>query len=154
MSEIHQRNYRWSWDSFKTRRDQRLKYIDCYVAEKLKKATKEQLETLEQLEHDLTFEDIRFYRSIAKSKLKREQVLIEKEAEKKKAETAKAGWWGWLRGAPASSSNGDGANDDNESLQMTEEQKKELYDAIEYDEDKAKIASAVDIPKDVNICII
>lgn len=32
---------------------------------------------------------------------------------------------------------------------MTEEQKKELFDAIEFDEDKASIASAVDVPKDV-----
>jgi hypothetical protein len=33
---------------------------------------------------------------------------------------------------------------------MTEEQKKELFDAIEYDEDKASISSAVDVPKDVS----
>lgn len=31
---------------------------------------------------------------------------------------------------------------------MSEEQKKELFDAIEFDEDKASIASAVDVPKD------
>lgn len=151
MAEIHDKNYRWSWDSFKTRRDQRLQYIDCYVADKLKKASKEQSETLAKLEYDLTFEDIRFYRSIAKSKLKREKVLLEKEAEKKKAEAAKAGWWGWLRGTNTSdSSTGNGDSDDNESIQMTEEQKKELYAAIEYEEDKADIASAVDVPKDVS----
>jgi vacuolar protein sorting-associated protein 13A/C len=32
---------------------------------------------------------------------------------------------------------------------MTSEQKKELYEAIEYDEDKASIASAVDLPQNV-----
>ena len=41
-------------------------------------------------------------------------------------------------------------DDDGGSIHMTEEQKKELFDAIEYDEDKATIASAVDIPKDVS----
>ena len=33
---------------------------------------------------------------------------------------------------------------------MTEEQKRELYDAIDYDEEKAAIAAAVDMPKDVS----
>lgn len=33
---------------------------------------------------------------------------------------------------------------------MTEEQKKELYDAIDYDEEKAAISAAVDMPKDVS----
>jgi vacuolar protein sorting-associated protein 13A/C len=34
---------------------------------------------------------------------------------------------------------------------LTEQQKKELYDAIDYDEDKAAIETAVDMPKDVSI---
>lgn len=33
---------------------------------------------------------------------------------------------------------------------MTEEQKNELYNAIEFDEDKMNIASSIDIPKDVS----
>lgn len=33
---------------------------------------------------------------------------------------------------------------------MTEDQKRELYDAIDYDEEKAAIAAAVDMPKDVS----
>ncbi|CAO0798122.1 unnamed protein product [Mucor circinelloides] len=149
LSEIHEKNYRWTWDHFKTRRDQRLQYIDCYIADKMKKATPEQLGALKKLEHDLSFEDIRFYRSIAKSKLRREKIRINKENEKKKAENAKVGWWGWLSGAtPASSKTEETADDDTGSIHITEEQKKELYDAIEYDEDKANIASAVDIPKD------
>lgn len=43
-------------------------------------------------------------------------------------------------------------SDETESIHMTEEQKKELYEAIEYDEEKAKITSAMNIPKDV-LCI-
>lgn len=34
---------------------------------------------------------------------------------------------------------------------MTEDQKRELYDAIDYDEEKAAIAAAVDMPKDVSL---
>ncbi|OAD04505.1 hypothetical protein MUCCIDRAFT_141025 [Mucor lusitanicus CBS 277.49] len=150
LSEIHEKNYKWTWDHFRKRRDQRLQYIECYIADKMKKATPEQLDALKQLEYDLSFEDIRFYRSIAKSKLRREKIRINKENEKKKAENAKVGWWGWLSGATpaANSQTQDTTDDDTGSIHITEEQKKELYDVIEYDEDKATIASAVDIPKD------
>lgn len=36
------------------------------------------------------------------------------------------------------------------NLVITEEQKQEFYDAIEYDEDKAAAAAAIDFPK--NVC--
>lgn len=168
LSEIHERNYKWTWDHFKKRRDQRLQYIECYMAEKLNKATPEQVKALEKLEYDLSFEDIRFYRSIAKSKLRREKVRIgkllwfsqkketgsdhclDKENQKKKAENAKVGWWGWLSGSAPAAPAEEGVDDDTGSIHMTEEQKKELFDAIEYDEDKAAIATAVDVPKDVS----
>lgn len=74
LSEVHERNYKWTWEHFKKRRDQRLKYIECYMADKTKKATPEQMKALEDLEYNLSFEDIRFYRSIAKSNLRREKV--------------------------------------------------------------------------------
>lgn len=83
LSEIHERNYKWSWDAFRTRRDQRVQYIECYMADKTKKITPEQTKALEKLEHDLSFEDIRFYRSLAKSKLRREKVRIGKWASKR-----------------------------------------------------------------------
>ena len=46
------------------------------MADKMKKATPEQIKALEDLEYLLSFEDIRFYRSIAKTKLRREKVRI------------------------------------------------------------------------------
>lgn len=155
LSEIKEKNHKWTWDHFRTRRDQRLQYIECYVADKTDKATPEQKNALTELERDLSFEDIRFYRSIAKSKLRRDKVRIEKENEKKKAENAKVGWWGWLSGGGGPAENNkleESSDDETGSIYMTEEQKKELFNAIEYDEDKASIASAVDVPKDV--CIV
>ncbi|KAI8884432.1 hypothetical protein K501DRAFT_332624 [Backusella circina FSU 941] len=144
LSEIHEQNYKWSWDHFKKRRDQRIEYIECYIAEKTNKATPEQKQRLSSLEWDLSFEDIRFYRSIAKSKIRREKIRIEKENEKKKVENANKGWFSsWF----ASSEPTDVDTSDTDSINMTLEQKKELYDVIEYDEDKASIASAVDLPK-------
>ncbi|KAG2223433.1 hypothetical protein INT45_001739, partial [Circinella minor] len=76
LSEIHDRNYRWTWDHFKKRRDDRLAYIDCYVSSELNRATPEQEEMLDELEHRLSYEDIRFYRSRAKSRLKREMAIL------------------------------------------------------------------------------
>ncbi|KAI8639786.1 hypothetical protein BD408DRAFT_476983 [Parasitella parasitica] len=154
LSEIHAKNYKWTWEHFKTRRDQRLQYIECYIAEKTKKATSENKAALKKLEHDLTFEDIRFYRSMAKSKLRREKIRIDRENEKKKAENAKVGWWGWISGATPANKTEETTEDETGSIQITEEQKRELYDAIEYDEDKAAIATAVDIPKDTKKFII
>ncbi|RCH94872.1 hypothetical protein CU097_000818, partial [Rhizopus azygosporus] len=150
LHEIHERHYKWSWDHFRTRRDQRLKYIECYMATKLNEATSEQTQALEQLERDLSFEDIRFYRSIAKGKLRKEKAKIDRENQKKKEENAKSSWWGWITGSSQSNSGDEHANDsdETESIHMTEEQKKELYEAIEYDEEKAKITSAMNIPKD------
>lgn len=76
LSEIHERNYQWTWDHFRTRRDQRRAYIECYVASKTKKATQEQEDKLAELERILSFDDIRFYRSLAKNQLKREKIKI------------------------------------------------------------------------------
>jgi vacuolar protein sorting-associated protein 13A/C len=78
LSEIHQQNYIWSWDHFRKRRDQRLEYIECYIADKTNSATPEQKERLSSLEWDLSFEDIQFYRRIAKSKIRREKIRIGK----------------------------------------------------------------------------
>lgn len=76
--------------------------------------------------------------------------FLDKKIEKKKAEDAKVGWWGWISGSkPTNNDQEDVDDDDAGSIHMTEEQKNELYNAIEFDEDKANIASAVDIPKDV-----
>jgi vacuolar protein sorting-associated protein 13A/C len=76
LDHIHERNYKWSWDHFKGRRDDRKQYISCYVANALGKATPQQKDALKKLELKLSFEDIRFYRSMAKSQLKRERAYI------------------------------------------------------------------------------
>ncbi|KAG1472650.1 hypothetical protein G6F56_001412 [Rhizopus delemar] len=141
LSEIHERNYKWSWDHFRKRRDQRVSYVECYMASQLKKATEKQAKDLEELEHALSFQDIRFYRSIAHVNLRKQKVQIEIETQKKKAENAKKSWWGWATGASSQST-------EDEPIQMTEEQKKEFYEAIEYDEDKINVSATSNLPKD------
>lgn len=78
LDHIHEKNYKWSWDHFKQRRDDRKQYISSYVANALGKSTAQQKDALKKLEQQLSFEDIRFYRSMAKSQLKRERATIGK----------------------------------------------------------------------------
>ncbi|KAG0748282.1 hypothetical protein G6F57_007048 [Rhizopus arrhizus] len=148
LSEIHEKKYKWSWDHFRTRRDQRVCYIECYVASKLNEASSEQTQELEKLERILSFEDIRFYRSIAKGKLKKKKAKIDRENKRKKEENAKSNWWGWITGSTNKPSESVDDDEGNEPIHLTEEQRKELYDAIEYEEDRASIVSSIDIPKD------
>ncbi|KAI9251543.1 hypothetical protein BY458DRAFT_17568 [Sporodiniella umbellata] len=150
LSEIHERNYKWSWDHFKTRRDQRIQYIECYVAFKLNKSTAEQNSILEDLERILSFEDIRLYRSMAKGKIRTKQLKIDLQNKKKKEENANKSWWGWITGSSKTTSDNETEESDEPDgdIQITEEQRQELYHAIEYEEDKSNIASSMDIPRD------
>ncbi|KAI7863890.1 hypothetical protein BDF14DRAFT_1998124 [Spinellus fusiger] len=142
LADIHDRNYRWSWEHFRKRRDERLAYVELYIDFKKNIADTNQLEVLEELERDLSFEDIRFYRSIAKSKLRRDKVKLEEE--NKRISAQNKGWLSsWWNGSSKQSH-----TEEDESLVMSAEQKQELYDAIEYNEDTVKIAATVDMPKD------
>ncbi|KAG1448789.1 hypothetical protein G6F56_008845 [Rhizopus delemar] len=76
LSEIHERNERWTWNRLKKRRDDRKAYIDCYVNYKFDKATPEELDQLQNLERELSFEDLRFYRSLARPKLRAEKARL------------------------------------------------------------------------------
>jgi vacuolar protein sorting-associated protein 13A/C len=54
-------------------------------------------------------------------------------------------WYGTSTQGPE-----DGSTDEN-TLEVTEEQRQELYDAIDWDEEKAVIAMAVDMPNEVSL---
>jgi vacuolar protein sorting-associated protein 13A/C len=85
LSKIHERNRRWSWDYFKERRDDRIRYIELFKKKKkqTEQLTTEETEELNKLEWKLNYEDMRFWRSLARSQLKKENVGV------KKTETAK-----------------------------------------------------------------
>jgi len=134
--EIHDRNYRWSWEALRNRRDDRKAYLDVYVKERLGSASPAESARFKELERKLDFEDIRFYRSIAAPTLRREKAIQErKHAKKAKSQT---GWLGslWY-----------GSSTTHEEVEvLTEEQRQELYDAIDYDEDD--VVPQIDFPKD------
>ncbi|KAL9537779.1 hypothetical protein MBANPS3_011470 [Mucor bainieri] len=156
LSEIHERNARWTWKRIKQRSEDRKLYLECYVQHKLDRASPEQLEKLHALERALSYEDLRFYRSLAKPKLRNEKARLaaieKKRKEEAAANRANQGWGisNWWYGANNNNNNNNAAQDEalNEDLVITEEQKLEFYDVIDYDADKAAIAASIDLPKD------
>ncbi|KAI8072416.1 hypothetical protein BC940DRAFT_233832 [Gongronella butleri] len=158
-SEIHERHARWSWDRLKERRDDRKQYVRTFVACKLERATTEEADQLASLERKLGFDDIRFYRSIARHQLKRERALMDAE-ERLRQELATSrrgqqqGWLSsWWYGQEANTEEGQ-SDPQAGPLTLTDEQKQELYDAIDYDEDKALIAESVHVPEDTKFLVM
>lgn len=140
LSKIHERNRRWSWGYFKERRDDRIRYIELFKKKK-KQAEQplspEEVKELEALEWKLDYEDMRFWRSLARNELKKENVGVKKASVAKQ----KQGWVAWAWGSKPAE------EEEDAETTMTEEQRKELYDAIEWDE-KSALAEAVDLPKE------
>lgn len=140
LSKIHDRNRRWSWSYFKERRDDRIRYIELFKKKKKPgyQMTPEETSELNRLEWKLSYEDLRFWRSLARNQLRKENV----EVKKTEQPAQKQGWLAWAWGSKPQE-----AHQEDESTTMTEEQKKELYDAIDWDE-KTALANTVDLPKD------
>ncbi len=138
LTKIHDRNRRWSWDFFKERRDDRIRYIELFKKKKkqIEQLTVDETKELEKLEWKLNYEDMRFWRSLARNQLKKENAGV------KKVETAKKnqGWIAWAWGTKPQ-------EEETSETTMTEEQRKELYDAIDWDE-KTALAESVDLPKE------
>jgi len=133
---IHDKNKRWSWAYFAERRDDRRAYIKLFKKKKRdEKLAADDASELDRLERKLTYEDLRFWRSLARNELRKEGAV-------KKPEAPKATWSSYIWGAPKAQQQE--ASDDS---QMSEEQRKELYQAIDFDEKKT-ITEAVDAPRE------
>ncbi|GKT94580.1 vacuolar protein sorting-associated protein 13 [Colletotrichum tofieldiae] len=131
LSKIHEKNRRWSWDYFRERQ-----------AEAAAAAHPQETEDLNKLEFKLDYEDLRFWRSLARNQLKKENAAALKNQPPKQEQQ---GWlaWAWGGGQKQQEQH----TEDDENTQITEEQRKELYDAIEFDE-KTALAESVDVPRD------
>ncbi|RMD41253.1 hypothetical protein DV735_g3867, partial [Chaetothyriales sp. CBS 134920] len=134
-NKIHERNRRWTWDYFKERRDMRLRYIELFKKKKTDQPLSEQeTKDLDDLEFKLSYEDLRFWRSLARNQLRKENAGVKKPQQPQT-------WTQWLwGGSPAGSQQ----NDDSS---LTDEQRKELYQAIDWDEKKV-IADSLDLPRE------
>jgi len=102
-----------------------------------------ELQDLEALERKLSYEDIRFYRSIARSRLHKDQALRKKLEAGKIREEPKQGWTSWLWGSSSNTK----PEEDLSFGNITPEQRKELYDVLDYDE-KTALAESFQTPKD------
>lgn len=82
LSDIKERNRKKTWAFLKDRRDDRLAYVKLY--KKFKAGTPAMLAeesiSIKAYERKLSYEDIRFYRSIASSQLKKEKAAVLKAA--------------------------------------------------------------------------
>ncbi|KAF2103644.1 vacuolar protein sorting-associated protein 13 [Rhizodiscina lignyota] len=136
LDKIHDRNRRWSWEYFKERRDDRIRYIELFKKRKKEeKMIPDETKEIDALEHKLTYEDLRFWRSLARNQLRKENAGVKKEPQKQT-------WGQWVWGG-GKQQQGEAADDS----QMTDQQRKELYEAIDFDEKKA-ITESVDMPRE------
>ncbi|CCF60631.1 hypothetical protein KAFR_0L00240 [Kazachstania africana CBS 2517] len=143
INEIHEKNAVWTWDHIQKRCHQRRKYIEIWI-EKLKLPTIEDslpdksLETeLSELHKELDFDSIVLFRTIAKLDYKKwkasnkdlSPALSQISQEPQKNATWFSSWWNTSK---------QGKQDE---LIITEEQKQEFYDVIEFDESEEFNAS-------------
>lgn len=137
-SKIQERNRKWTWGYFQERRDDRLRYIELFKKKKKEeKLSPAETEELDKLERKLTYEDLRFWRSLARNQLRKENVGVKKPPPK---QTWTQWAWGGGKKTEETPKEGDDAS-------MTEDQRKELYAAIDWDEKKA-ITESVDLPRE------
>ncbi|KAG8691548.1 hypothetical protein FRC11_001538 [Ceratobasidium sp. 423] len=155
LQEVHEKNYQWTWEHFAKRRDDRREYVKLFKKKELDKSKTlytEDLTAFQTLERKLAYEDIRFYRSIARSELRKERASRKAEEEAHHAAPAKTtstggGWTSWLFGGGQSTQSKESEEDTLGLDTMSEEQRKELFQAVDYDE-KAAVAAAFEAPRD------
>ncbi|EST05630.1 Vacuolar protein sorting-associated protein 13A N-terminal domain protein [Kalmanozyma brasiliensis GHG001] len=165
LNEVHERHRVWTWDYFRQRRDDRKEYVELFKQKErsVQKANQNQAgvaiaqsdsgSRLEELEKKLDYKDIRFYRSIARHDLRKERLAAKKEDldhggtgnDGHNKRNSGGGWLGWIWGG-----GGHQQHQDQENGVLNEQQRKELYDAIEWDEEASatSLTQAVDAPRD------
>ncbi|KAL9941010.1 hypothetical protein V8E36_000498 [Tilletia maclaganii] len=168
LNEVHEKHRKWSWDYFRERRDDRKEYVELFKKKAAQTATVNQKNAgvepaqsddqsrLRALERKLDYKDIRFYRSIARHELRKERVAQQKDELQNAGDSGQAqsqghgnggggGWLEWIWGGGHATHQQGG-----QSGVLNEEQRKELYDAIEWDENASNTAltQAVDLPRD------
>ncbi|EZF77133.1 hypothetical protein H105_01647 [Trichophyton soudanense CBS 452.61] len=134
LSKIHERNRKWTWGYIKERRDNRIRYIELFKMRKREDPmSPAETEEMKALEEKLSYEDLRFWRSLARNQLRKERIECPKKVVRQQT------WSEWIWGTSP--------KEEDQPTSMTEEQRQELYQAIDWDEKKA-IADAVDLPRD------
>ncbi|PWN25799.1 DUF1162-domain-containing protein [Jaminaea rosea] len=166
VNEVHEKHRVWTWDYFKQRRDDRRAYVALFKKKDeqqqkqnqkqaaVQPTTSDDNDQLRDLERRLSYRDIRFYRSIARNEMRKERAAKKRdEIEHNGGHSSDStqsggggggGWMSWIWGSSSSSSQ------QQNSGVLNEEQRKELYEAIEWDESMGSqaVTEAVDAPGD------
>ena len=154
VNEMHQRRRVWTWEYMRERRDLRREYVLLFKAKELAEqqtAEGQLIPTsgrLRELENKLDLRDIRFFRSIARRQLRKERLEAAQDAEAlhapPKPASSSRGWLGWMWGSGASDAK-------DASPVLNKAQRKELFDAIEWDEKTGQSLRAPfeELPPDV-----
>lgn len=148
LNEIHTKNYKWSWEYFKTRRDQRKQYILLWKMKLVKGAlSPEQEHEFTELEEQLSYEDIKFYRSLTRLEIRLQNLVMKLHSQQLQKQSQ--GWFSWWSGGASDTKvpNQAPADEGGLNLTLTEEQRKVLYETIDYDENQASDAG-INVPKD------
>lgn len=138
MSEVHRKRVVWTWEYIRERRDKRVAYVALFknklqLGDAFAGANADELA---RLERELTYQDILFFRSIARTQLRRERV--EHAAP---TQPAQSGWFSWMWGS------GQRAQDADKPA-LNDAERQELYDAIGWNEDTGASLNAqiADLP--------
>ncbi|SCU84871.1 LAFA_0D12530g1_1 [Lachancea sp. 'fantastica'] len=148
LQEVHEKNYKWSWDYIKWRKGKKMEYIDLWQTKLTADAKSQQLsasdeEKLKDLHKCLSFEDIKSFRIMARKSYATKRLESENNGEDmgKDTTSSSSGWFSsWWSGG---SSNNTGSDE----FLMSTEQRQELYDAIEYDENE-KTPDILELPRE------
>lgn len=149
LAEVKQKRREWTWDYILERRTDKIRYIQLYKQKTIAPPLSvEETEEFNNLEIKYNFDDLRFYRSLAKSELKKEKAQVKAAHVPKLVDNS---WSSWLWGSSAKPDTSDAVASDAETLDsvtITDEQRQELYDAIEWDEKQA-VTDSIDVPRDM-----
>ncbi|KAG1730516.1 vacuolar protein sorting-associated protein 13, partial [Suillus paluster] len=101
MDRVCDRRRKLTWAYFAERRDDRNKYLELFEKKMLNSLRESDIALLNALECKLSYEDIRFYRSIARSRLRKdmESRKILEEAHTTQQQQQSGGWMSWPWGS-------------------------------------------------------
>lgn len=143
LEEVKEKRRRWTWDYFASRRDERNRYVDLFQRKLLGALGEGEPEELAALERKLSYEDLRFYRSIARSRIRKDEALRKRIETERNQQAQTKSWTSWLWGSTASTSQEEATFGNS----MTNEQRKQLYEILDFDE-KTALAESLQMPRD------
>ncbi|THH34126.1 hypothetical protein EUX98_g96 [Antrodiella citrinella] len=148
LDEVRQRKRKWTWAYFAERRDDRHLYIELFKKKEMGPLSVTDAPTLDSLEKKLSYEDLRFYRSIARSQLRKDMAFRKKQEEERRKQQAAAkpsGWSSWIWGS--SGNEEPSPTEASFTGEMTDEQRQQLYEVLDFDE-KTALTEAFQTPRD------